>query len=124
MPASSVSAMNSWGIYLVASAALILILAPSLQKISSDARIASDWREIDGASRIINSLSPGMTVHLKLGSDTKDAIRLHGYEISCDDGTGKLLRNSRWPLPDYALLSGVGYMISLGANGVEVKMGV
>jgi hypothetical protein len=116
--------MNSWGVYLIASAALILILAPALQKITSDARIASDWREIDGVSRIIDSLRPGMTVHLKLGSDTKDAIRLHGNEISCYDGTGVLVRNSRWLLPDYTFLPGIGYIISLGTTQVEVKTDV
>ena len=124
MPASTVSAMNSWGVYLIASAALVLILAPSLQKISSDTRVASDWREIDSVRRIIDSLRPGMTVHLRLGSDAKDTISLHGYEILCDDGAGMLLRNSRWLLPDYSLLPGVGYVLSLGTTRVEVKMGV
>jgi hypothetical protein len=124
MPASSVGAMNSWGVYLIASAALILILAPSLQKISSDARIASDWRSIDGVSRIIDSLKPGMTVHLKLGSESNDAIILRGNEISCHDGTGTILRNSRWPLPAFTLLPGAEYVITLGSTKVEVEMGV
>ena len=124
MPASSVSAMNSWGVYLVAAAALVLLLVPALQQVSADARVASDWRVVDGVSRVINNLRPGMRVVLRLPSNSTDAVLLHAFDISCNDGRGTIRMTSRWLLPDFAFVPGVLYTLTLDDASVEVAKGV
>jgi hypothetical protein len=114
------AAMNSWGVYLIASASLILLLAPTIYKTSNNARIASDWREVDGVRTVIDSLRPGLSVQVKLWMNSTDAIRLQGYQISCNDGSGILTGRSAWLLPDYTLVHGTRYLLTLDGSRVEV----
>lgn len=120
MPASSIGVMNSWGVYLMASACLIVLITPTLYKTSNNARVASDWREVDGLTKVINSLRPGMSVQLELWMNSTDSVRLQGYIVSCDDGSGTLTGKSVWLLPYYTLVHGVSYDLKLDGSLVEV----
>ena len=112
--------MNSWGVYLLASASLILLFAPTLYKVSNNVRIASDWREVDGVTRVINALRPGMSVQLRLSMNSTDSVRMQGYVVSCDDGSGTLTGRSIWLLPSYTLAHGFSYDLKLDGSRVEV----
>ena len=120
MPASSIGVMNSWGVYLTASAFLILLLTPALYKTSNNARVASDWREVDGVTKVINTLRPGLSVQLNLRMNSTDSVRLQGYLVSCDDGSGALTEKSIWFLPSYILVHGISYDLKLDGSRVEV----
>ncbi len=120
MPASSIGALNSWGLYLIASAALLLVLSPLLFGTAGAAREGADWRNADGVRAVLDNLRPGTAVRFSYGMSGTDAIHLRGGLISCDYGGGTVSLRSRWALPDVTLLPAVEYTARVNGGRVEV----
>jgi hypothetical protein len=113
--------MNSWGLYLVASVALVLVVAPQLTGLAGDSREGADWRNVDGMRKVVDALGQGDTVNLTFtGAFAADPIVLTGFHIACDYGNGTLVLPSRWALPNTTLLPGHHYRVWL--NGGEVQV--
>ena len=125
MPASSMGELNSWGLYLLASAALVLLLSPQLFQVVAISRASADWRNLDGARAAIDSLRPGIVVPFSFGaSKVSDPLRLQGDEISCADGNGSISMRVGWALPNYTLYPATGYLLSLAQGSLVVAQAV
>ena len=125
MPASSVSGLNSWGLYVFASVALVLLFAPQLRGVASDARESADWRNVDGVRAVIDSLRPGMSVLFTYGpSFAPDDVRLEGHLVSCPDGNGTISMPVVWALPNITLSPSARYHLALVLGVVRVTQSV
>ncbi len=113
--------MTSWGLYLVAAAALVLILSPQLTALSRSSREAADFRFMEGVRYAIDSLQPGVEINLTSATFlAPDPIRLHGFQMTCDYGGGTISLTSRWPLPDATLSPPSHYLLSLTGGALQV----
>ncbi len=125
MPASSISSLNSWGLYIFASVALVLLFAPQLGGVAKDARESADWRNVDGVRAVIDSMRPGIAVLLTYGtSATPDSIRLGGHLVSCEDGNGTISMPVTWALPNVTLSPSVNYRLALAYGTLMVTENV
>jgi len=114
--------MNSWGVYIVASLALVLVLAPLLTGTVRGSREGADWREADGVRAVLDGLRPGVSLNFSFGDAlTSDKIQLHGKVISCNYGEGTISLSSKWSLPDFTLLPTVRYVAFLSGTQVRVS---
>ena len=114
--------MNSWGVYLVAALALVLVLAPQLSAVTASSRKESDWRYLDGVRQAIDSLEPGVVLNVTFTSPLMtDPVLLSGHALTIDYGSGTLGLSSRWPLPDIALRPSSHYLLSLVGGTVTVS---
>ena len=87
MPASSAGVMNAWGVYLIASAALVGALSPQLSGTAEDSREGCDYRVADGMRSVVDSLRPGMAVTISFSDwSTGDPAHLSGHEIRFASG--------------------------------------
>lgn len=121
MPASSVSSLTSWGLYLLATVALLAIVSPMLSGSVQSARVGADSRNLDGVRAVLDGLRPGMSMTFSFGEGTgSDPIRLEGHQISCTSAVLKMIVPSRWGLPNMILLPSVAYHVQL--EGVYVKV--
>lgn len=121
MPASSTSALNAWGLYLVAALLLLLITSPMLTAAAADARRGADLRELDGLKAVFDSLRPGVVAHFELGEGLLvDPIRTEGKSVTCSYGPGAISLQTRWTLPDASLVPGAPYAAWLEGGAVEV----
>jgi hypothetical protein len=121
LPVASTGALNSWGLYLIASAALVLMLGPPLTGVARDSREGADWRSVDGVRQVLDGLRPGIALDFSYGSSpTADSIHLAGSFVSCDYGSGTISLPSRWTLPSTTLLPTVHYTASLTGEEVQV----
>lgn len=121
MPASSVSALNSWGVYLAASLVLLALLSPALVSAARTSRAGADFREVDGVSAVLSSLAPGMTVTFSFGyGPGADPLVLTPTSIVCSYGPGNVSAASPWALPATTLFPGVRYAASLEGGTVRV----
>ena len=117
--------LTSWGVYLIASASLVLLLSPQLSQVTVDARASADWRNLDGARSAMDAIRPGVTLPFSYGdAKVSDPLRLLGHEVYCSDGRGTLNASVRWALPDYTLVPGVRYVLSLSQGAVVVTPAV
>ena len=124
MPASSISGMNSWGLYVFASVALVLLFTPQLLGVAKASRESADWRTEDGVRAAVDSLRPGATVLLAFGDKgATDPVRLSGHQISCSAGDRVISMRVTWALPDATLMPSARYRLSL-SHGVLVVQGV
>lgn len=122
MPASSFSEMNSWGAYLLASMALVLLLSPQLLRVARDSRASSDWRYADGVRAVVDSLAPGAKVEITFGvAKVSDPVQLLGHHVICFDGNGTISLPVRWDLPNTTLAPGMHYRLSLSSGEVVVE---
>lgn len=122
MPASSITSLNSWGLYIFASVALVLLFIPQLGGVASDARESADWRNLDGVRAVIDSLRPGVTVLMTYGSpDTLDDVHLGGHLVSCSDGNGTISMPVTWALPNATLSPSEPYRLALAFGTVTVS---
>jgi hypothetical protein len=113
--------MNSWGLYIVSSVALVLVIAPQLGSLTRDSREGIDWRNVDGIRSVVNSLGPGVLVNLSFGrTSAEDPVVLRGLSFSCAYGNGTIVLPSRWPLPNMTLLPGHHYRLWLSGEEVQV----
>jgi hypothetical protein len=125
MPASSIASLNSWGLYIFASVALVLLFIPQLGGVAKDARESADWRNVDGVRAVIDSLRPGITTLFAYGpSDAPDDVRIGGHLVSCSDGNGTISMLATWVLPNVTLFPSVQYRLSLVLGIVTVKQNV
>jgi hypothetical protein len=125
MPASSIASLNSWGLYIFASVALVLLFTPQLGGVAKDAREGADWRNVDGVRAVIGSLRPGIAILFAYGpSDAPDDIHIGGHLVSCSDGNGTISMLVKWVLPDVTLLPSVQYRLALVLGAVTVKQNV
>lgn len=121
MPASSIGALNAWGVYLIASAALVAALVPQLSGTLQDSREGADYRVAEGIQSVLNLLSPGANLTLSFGDwPSSDVARLAGYDVTFDYGNGTLVLPVRWALPDFTLFPGLGYQVWLVNDKVRV----
>ena len=121
MPASSVSSLTSWGLYLLAMVALLAIVSPMLSGSVQSARVGADSRNLDGVRAVLDGLRPGMKLTFSFGEASgSDPIRIEGHLISCTSAAGKMAVPSRWGLPSMVLLPSVAYSVEL--EGVLVKV--
>ena len=122
MPASSLGSLDSWGVYVFASMALILLLTPQLAGVVQLSRKGADLRDLDGARAVIDSLRPGVTVVFAFGeAHLSDALALSGNSVSCYDGNGTISVPVRWALPNLTLAPSVRYRLSLVQGAVAVS---
>ncbi len=122
MPASSIDAINSWGIYLIASAVLVSALLPPLLGAARDSRKGADWRVADGIQHQLDALRPGITLSLSYGSwPSADSVQLDGKEISMDYGNGTVSLPSLWNLPITTLKPSVVYRVWLEGDNVRLN---
>lgn len=125
MPASSMGSLNAWGVYLAASAVLVLIFTPQLAGVARASRAGADWRNLDGVGAVIDSLRPGITLRLHYGIvGTSDSLSIGGHSLSCFDGNATISRAVRWALPNMTLAPGVRYSLSLVQGTVRVAQAV
>jgi hypothetical protein len=121
MPASSVSSLTSWGLYLLATVVLLAILSPMLSGSFQSATAGADSRNLDGVRAVFDALQPGIRMTFSFGEATgSDPIRIGGHLITCASAVGKLTVPSRWGLPNMILLPSVDYSAQL--EGVSVKV--
>jgi hypothetical protein len=121
MPASSVSSLTSWGLYLLATVALLAILSPMLSGSFQSARVGADSRNLDGVRSVLDGLRPGMRITFSFGEATgSDPIRIEGHLISCTSAAGKMTVPSRWGLPSMIVLPSVAYTAQLEGGSVKV----
>lgn len=121
MPASAVSALNSWGVYVIASAALVLVLSPILIGTANDSREGVDWRNVDAIGTAMDELRPGVTLEISFGSSSSgDVVQLAGHQVSCSYGGGTVSMSSRWTLPEVTLSPSVHYSVWLNGGNVRV----
>jgi hypothetical protein len=125
MPASSFSGLNSWGVYLFASLALVLLFTPQLTGIVKDTRVSADWRNLDGVRAAIDSLRPGVALHFSFGvAGVSDSVQLRGQQVSCFDGNGTISMPVVWALPNVTLVPALHYRFSLAQGWVRVVQDV
>jgi len=121
MPASSVSSLTSWGLYLLASVALLIVAAPMVAGASQAARFGADTRNLDGVRTVFDSLRPGMKVTFAFGGEPgSDSLRIEGHLITCASASGKLVVVSKWELPNMILQPTVDYSVQLEGGSVKV----
>ena len=121
MPASSVSSLTSWGIYLLCTIALLAILSPMLSGSFQSSRAAADSRNLNGVKAVFDSLEPGVRVTFSFGEATgSDPIRIGGHMMSCASAVEGTAVPSRWGLPSMTLLPSVVYSARLEGVYVEV----
>jgi hypothetical protein len=122
LPASSISSLNSWGLYIFASVALVLLFTPQLEGVAKDARESADWRNVDGVRAVIDSLRPGITTLFSYGpSNAPDDVRIAGHLVSCPDGNGSISMPVKWVLPNVTLFPSVQYRLTLVFGTVTVN---
>ena len=125
MPASSISGLNSWVLYISGWTALVLLLTPQLAGGAKDARASADWRNVDGVRAVVDSLRPGLAVLLiSVSSGSPDEVRLGGHLVSCPDGNGTVTMTVTWALPNITLAPSVLYRLTLASGVVVVTQGV
>lgn len=113
--------MNSWGVYLLAAAALVGVLAPQLVGVATLSREAADWRCADGVRAAIDTLRPGMSVVLSFGAwPTDDPVRLGGRAVSIDYGNGTVTFPVQWQVPTLTLSPSASYRAWLAGGEVQV----
>jgi len=121
VPTSSVSTLNSWGLYLIAAGALVGLMSPQLIGVAADSREGTDWRYADGIRAALDSLSPGMTIVLTYGSwPGADPIHLSGRLISVAYGNGTISLSSRWDLPSMTMSPFLSYRAWIAGTEVQV----
>ncbi len=121
MPASSVGSLTSWGLYLLATVALLAILSPMLSASFQSARVGADSRNLDGVRAVLDGLRPGMSITFSFGEATgSDQIRIEGHLISCTSAAGTMTMPSKWGLPSMILLPSVEYAVQLDGGSVKV----
>jgi hypothetical protein len=125
MPASSIGSIDSWGVYLAAAGALLLVLSPSLTSAATDSREGVDYRTLDGVRAILNALGPGEVTRFSFGSDPAgDPIRLLGEQLSCSYGRGTIIMSSALQLPTITLYPLVSYLAYINGSHVTVVWAV
>jgi hypothetical protein len=121
MPASSLAALNSWGVYLIASAALVGALTPQLLGVMEDSREGADWRIADGIRVALDALRPGIALTLSYGTwSSSDTVHLGGREVSIAYGNGTITLPTVWNLPNVTLTPSVSYRAWLSGATVQV----
>jgi len=113
--------MNAWGIYLVASAALVGALTPQLVGVAQDSREGSDYRMADGIRSVLDSLRPGTVVTFSYGAlSAGESARLSGHEVSFVNDNLTVAVRTLYSLPNVTLSPGVEYRVWLGGGSVRV----
>lgn len=122
MPATSLSSQLSWGSYLLAAGALVLVVSPTLAGTSAYSRSAADLRTLEGVTSVLNGLSPGVSVELWYSPTTSQGmISLSGHQVSYLDGNRSLSNLCRWSLPSMTLSPFRVYIARLQGERVELS---
>jgi len=122
MPVSSVSAQNSWGVYLLASFSLLAIMSSQMSGVAQTSREGADLRCADGVQSIVDSLHPGITVELSIDAwPGADPVHLEGRTISVDYGQGSIALPVVWPLSNSTISPSLSYLVWLAGGVVQVK---
>ncbi|MDG7011312.1 MAG: hypothetical protein JRN57_04245 [Nitrososphaerota archaeon] len=121
MPASSIAALNSWGLYIVAAFALLLVLSPALSAVSSDSREGADLRSLDGVSAVLSALRPGVSARFSFGtSPAGDPILIGEHSLVCSYGSGLVETHTVAELPDETIYPTVAYLAYVSGDRVAV----
>lgn len=121
MPVSSFSALNSWGAYMMAAMALLLMLSPTLAAATKGSREGADLRNLDGVHEVLSVLQPGVTLRFSFGGwPGSDPLSMSGDTISCSYGDGTIGLTTPRALPNMTLYPTVQYVAYL--SGGEVKV--
>jgi hypothetical protein len=113
--------MDSWGLYLLAAVALVLVLTPQLTGLARYARESADLRYLEGVRAAVDGLRPGIV--LSLGSTAPfapDSIRFEGRQLSSDCGATTLVLYADWPLANATLTPASSYLLQLRGGVVMV----
>ena len=107
--------------YLVAAAALLLVLTPAISVAARASREGADWRYADGVKTVLDSLSPGVKIAFSYGSSpSADELVLGGCSVSVNDGQGLLTFRTDYLVPSMTLVPTVSYLAQLIGGRVEV----
>ena len=125
MPVSSISSLNSWGVYIVSAVAIVLMLTPQLTALARASRESADWRYLDGVRTMLDSLEPGVAVNLTSPPGfAPDPVHLGGHQMSTSYGTGTLVFNTTWALPSITISPSSNYRLCLcGGEVVVTRIG-
>ena len=125
MPAGSIGALNSWGVYLLASAALLLVLSPPLASAFQYSREGSDLRSVDGVRAVLSSLQEGVSVQFSFGESTwPDPVAIGGHTVACSYGGGEVSAHTPVLLSNATLRPDVVYTASMIGGEIEVSEAV
>jgi hypothetical protein len=114
--------MNAWGVYLIASVALVAAFTPRLIGTTQDSREGIDYRMADGISSLLDSLRPGIVLTFSFGAwSTADSAHLSGHLVSLQDGNLTVTMRTRFSLPNATLSPGVQYRAWLEGGSVRVS---
>jgi hypothetical protein len=87
LPASSISAAVSWGVYIASAFALLLLLGPILGSIPLAVNEKSGSATVESLVLLVDSLSPGMTVIVRFGPAIGGAnYTLQGHTLTFAEG--------------------------------------
>ncbi len=121
MPASSVTAAATWGVYLGVAAALIAGMSPHLSQVQSAAGRSAAARALDGVTAVLDGLRPGIRANISFGSEGgAGGILLGGHAITFAGQEPELTAQCSWSLPYYVLEPGRVYSVSLDGSEVSV----
>lgn len=121
MPASAFSSYFAWGIYLITAFAIVVVCSPVLNGVRNYAFGDAAAETAEGAARVFDGLSPGVTTVFSFHSPSPDGrIELHGRSITVVWGGISSTRGAYWLLPNKTLSPELRYSISLAGDHVEV----
>ena len=123
MPAASISSQISQAVYFIAVLSLAAILAKPVYGVYTAAQERGAQATADGVGSMLDSLSPGESVVLKLESypGVGLAVSLDGSEVRASEGSATSVYHVHWSLPTATLLPGVSYRFVLSGGSVSVK---
>ena len=123
MPATVVSSVSGWGVYLASALIFAAALSPTMNQVQDDSKVASATKTIAGVQRVLDSIGPGLMVTLTYGSLGEGArITIGTHIVTYISGDMGVSAVTRWDLPDFTLLPGVQYFVWISGGSVKVSL--
>lgn len=120
MPVSALSALDSWGVYMLSSLALILLVVPSVLGLYGEAVDSGGLRGVAGIREVVDGLEPGMQVLVSYGWDgMPGTVTLEGDSATYAYGSVSFSVVCAWPFQPSVLLPGVEYELHVASGRVE-----
>ncbi len=122
MPASSISSLSSWAVYLAATLALASVLAPADLAVATGSRESSAYATLRGVVGLLDEMRPGMSTVLSYGSAGSEfVIWTRGHQVGYDLGNLSVSLPCKWDVEAETLYPGVDYLVAAAAGSLEVS---
>lgn len=122
MPASSLSSIMNWGVYLAATLALASFLAPAALGVLGEARENAAASTVSGIRALIDALRPGDSVDLTFASSgTAFLVLTRGNLVGYRLGSSSSFLPCEWTLETATLYASREYLLTLANGTVEVS---